>query len=130
MNQHNVIMALALAIRLRDAPVASGDEVMASLIQELSGYNIFSNRQIEKIIDRKISYKKIARISGKASKTGGSINPVDFEAIRDLMFSHTLGETDWGAVSRVVKNGTSQNFLSKLTGISKSTMNRKISESI
>lgn len=130
MNQHNVIMALALAIRLRDAPVASGDEVMASLIQELSGYNIFSNRQIEKIIDRKISYKKIARISGKASKTGGSINPVDFEAIRDLMFSHTLGEINWGAVSRVVKNGTSQNFLSKLTGISKSTMNRKISESI
>lgn len=130
MNQHNVIMALATAIRLRDAPVASEDVNTDSLIKELAGFDIFSNRQIKKIIGPGFSERRLKQISPKHSKTGGSVNPNHLEMIRVLVFQSSTGVPNWDLVREIVQGGTSQTFLSKLTGINKSTMNRKIRESI
>lgn len=130
MNKHEVIMAIGLAIHLRESHRASSMATVEDSVKRLSNFGIFSNRQIANIANGSISHSHIAKLTNKTAKNGGRLNPADLEKIRDLMLQADAGRIDWDLVKLTVIQGTSQNLLSKLTGISKSQINRKIAESI
>lgn len=130
MNKHEVIMAIGLAIHLRESHKGSSMASVEETVKKLSDFGIFSNRQLANIAKGSISHSHIAKLTNKTAKNGGRLNPADLESVRDLMLQADAGRIDWELVKLTVRRGTSQNLLSKLTGISKSQINRKIAESI
>jgi hypothetical protein len=130
MNKHEVIMAIGLAIHLRESHRVSSMASVEETVKKLSDFGIFSNRQLANIAKGSISHSHIAKLTNKTAKSGGRLNPADLESVRDLMLQADAGRIDWELVKLTVRRGTSQNLLSKLTGISKSQINRKIAESI
>lgn len=128
MNKHDVIMALAKSIQLyKNAETMERAEIL-ELAKEISELNIFSNRQIEKMAHNKITHLAIGKVTGKTSKSGGKLNPATLEMIRELIFQFNAGNVDWDLVDRVVLSGTSQSLVSKMTGISKTQINRRFVE--
>lgn len=126
MNKHDVVLAIALSIRLRDDSETAERDSLLPLVKQISDFGVFSNRQIAKIANNKIHHNIISKITKKSTKTGGAINPKSLEDIRELLFGSETGNVSWDLVEKVIKAGTSMTMISKLTGISKSTMSRKI----
>lgn len=126
MNKHDLVMALAISIRLRDQSETAEKEELLPLVKQVCEYSLFSNRQISNLTKCKIHHNVVAKFSNKRNRTGGAINPNSLEDIRTLLFSYETGAVDWDLVSKVVSAGTSMTMLSKITGISKTTMSRKI----
>lgn len=126
MNKHDIVLAIALAIRLRDDSETVERDDLLPLVKQVCDFGIFSNRQVAKIANNKVHHNIIAKLSRKSTKTGGAINPKSLEDIRELLFSSELGSVDWDVAKRVIKAGTSMTMICKLTGISKTTMSRKI----
>jgi hypothetical protein len=128
MNKHDVIMAIGLAIHLRESHKSSSRAVVDDTIQRLAEFGVFSNRQIANIAKGSASHSHIAKITKKTSKSGGRLNPAHLENIRDLMLQADSGRVDWNLVELTVSQGTSGSLLSKLTGISKNQIGRKIAK--
>ncbi len=126
MNKHDVVLAIALSIRLRDESMASERDSLLPIAQQICEYGVFSNRQVSKISNGKIHHAVISKISKKSTRTGGSINPKSLEEIRELLFASEKGSVNWDLAKKVIEDGTSMTMISKLTGISKTTMSRKI----
>lgn len=126
MNKHNVVLAIALSIRLRDEAVTSEKDALLPLAQQVCEYGVFSNRQISRISGGRIHHAVISKISKKSTRTGGLINPKSLEEIRELLFASEKGSVDWDLAKKVMDEGTSMSMIAKLTGISKTTMSRKI----
>ena len=128
MNKHDVVIAVAKSIQLyKNADTMEKAEIL-ELAKEISELGIFSNRQIEKMAHNKITHLAIGKVTGKTSKSGGKLNPATLEMIRDLIFQFNSGKIDWNMVDQVVLLGTSQSLVSKLTGISKTQINRRFIE--
>lgn len=121
MNGVNRLNAINGAIWLRDnADKISRVELVAQS-QRLAEYNVFSKRQIAKISKTTYILKHIT----KGSKLGGKVNPDSLENIRDLLFlKHANSKISPQKITEVLELGTSQGMLSKLTGISQSTISR------
>jgi hypothetical protein len=128
LNKHDVVIAVAKSIQLyKNADTMEKAEIL-ELAKEISELGIFSNRQIEKMAHNKITHLAIGKVTGKTSKSGGKLNPATLEMIRDLIFQFNSGKIDWNMVDQVVLLGTSQSLVSKLTGISKTQINRRFVE--
>ena len=128
MNKHDVVMAIAKSIQLyKNAETMEKPEIL-KLAREISELNIFSNRQIEKMAHNQITHLAIGKVTGKTTKNGGKLNPASLELIRELIFEFSDGKINWEKVGQVVRMGTSQNLVSKLTGISKTQINRRFVE--
>jgi hypothetical protein len=128
LNKHDVVIAVAKSIQLyKNADTMEKAEIL-ELAKEISELGIFSNRQIEKMAHNKITHLAIGKVTGKTSKSGGKLNPATLEMIRDLIFQFNSGKIDWNMVDQVVLLGTSQSLVSKLTGISKTQINRRFIE--
>jgi hypothetical protein len=128
LNKHDVVIAIAKSIQLyKNADTMEKAEIL-ELAKEISELGIFSNRQIEKMAHNKITHLAIGKVTGKTSKSGGKLNPATLEMIRDLIFQFNSGKIDWNMVDQVVLLGTSQSLVSKLTGISKTQINRRFVE--
>jgi hypothetical protein len=128
LNKHDVVIAIAKSIQLyKNADTMEKAEIL-ELAKEISELGIFSNRQIEKMAHNKITHLAIGKVTGKTSKSGGKLNPATLEMIRDLIFQFNSGKIDWNMVDQVVLLGTSQSLVSKLTGISKTQINRRFIE--
>ncbi len=128
MNKHDVVMAIAKSIQLyKNAETMEKPEIL-KLAREISELNIFSNRQIEKMAHNRITHLAIGKVTGKTTKNGGKLNPASLELIRELIFEFSDGKINWEKVGQVVRMGTSQNLVSKLTGISKTQINRRFVE--
>lgn len=125
MSPHAALVFIALAIQLRDNAHKLTDEQLRKLINEIAEFGVLSNRQLAKLCNKRISHVTIGRIISKHTKVGGSVNPADLERIRGIIFSRSIGQTDYKMVLSVVDNGTSQGMLSRITGISQSTISRK-----
>jgi hypothetical protein len=74
----------------------------------------------------RISHLAIGKVTNKTSKSGGKLNPATLEMLRDLLFKFNEGRIDWDTVERVALMGTSQSMISRITGISKTQINRRI----
>jgi hypothetical protein len=128
LNKHDVVIAIAKSIQLyKNAETMEKPEIL-KLAKEISELNIFSNRQIEKMAHNRITHLAIGKVTGKTSKSGGKLNPATLETIRELIFEFSDGKINWEKVGQVVRMGTSQNLVSKLTGISKTQINRRFVE--
>jgi hypothetical protein len=128
LNKHDVVMAIAKSIQLyKNAETMEKSEIL-KLAREISELNIFSNRQIEKMAHNRITHLAIGKVTGKTTKNGGKLNPASLELIRELIFEFSDGKINWEKVGQVVRMGTSQSLVSKLTGISKTQINRRFVE--
>lgn len=127
MNQMQRLEIISVAIWLRDnATTISNEELLEKCIH-LSSFGIFSNRNITRLISKRFSHATIGRHTNKTSRNGGAIAPESLEDIRDALFSKERKAIDYEAVARALKKGTSQNMVTKLTGISQSSISRRIS---
>jgi hypothetical protein len=126
MSEMKRLEAINIAIWLRDNYDKISEEAMLERIRELSEYEVFSNRNLSNIICNKLSHVKIGKITQKTKKSGGSLAPASLEDIRDLLFSKSRNRIDYEAAQRAVNLGTSQNMIQKLSGVSQSSISRKL----
>jgi hypothetical protein len=126
MNDMERLEAINTAIWLRDNAEKLPDEAILERVKELSGYDIFSNRNLSFIIGNKISHVKIGKVTQKKKKSGGLLAPESLEDIRDLLFSRTRNSINYEAAQRAVSAGTSQNMIQRLSGVSQSSISRRL----
>ncbi len=125
MPPERALVFIAMAIRLRDTAHKLEKEELRELIAEVSSFGVMSNRQIAKLIKNKMNHVAISRLMNKTSKTGGNVNGSDLEKIRAIIFSKSINKTDYKLVLEVLDNGTSQNMLTRITGVAQSTISKK-----
>jgi len=123
MKTENKIAAIALAIALKEGKDKMSQENFIEGLKQLNEYQLFSIRQIAKITGK--SSSTLNRMLEKKSKTGGRLNPEHLTKLRALIFQKGVNEIDYHMVSKMVKEGTSADVIQKITGIPRSTINRK-----
>lgn len=126
--QTNRLQAINEAIWIRDNANKISRDLLIERLQELSEYSLFSNRQMSKICGNKISHNVLGGYIQKSDKSGGNFNPTSLEDIREALFSKERKRINYNAILRALEAGTSQGVISKLTGISQSTISRKFGE--
>lgn len=127
-NQYQRLIALNQAIWIRDNAQKTSKADLVSEAQELSYYGLFSNRQISKISGGALSPSVLNASLSKNNKTGGRLSPENLEDILLILFSKERGAVDHKLIKKVLDNGTSQGMISRLTGISQSSISRKSGE--
>ncbi len=120
------LQAINEAIWIRDNAEKISRELLIERLQELSEYDLFSNRQMAKICGNKISHNVLGGYVQKSDKSGGNFNPTSLEDLREALFSKERKRVNYNAVLRALESGTSQGMVSKLTGISQSAISRKL----
>lgn len=123
-NSTHALQAINLAIFIRDNAQNMPKETLVWRIQDLAEYDIFSNRQIQSICRGKISYTTIGSYTQKSSKSGGNLNPDSLEDIREILYGKHNDQIKYQVIERVLKEGTSQGMISKLTGVAQSTISK------
>lgn len=128
MTPEKALSFLAQAIILRDTAHKLNDEDFRKAVEDVCSYGVMSNRQIAKLTKNRMSHVAVSRFIAKTNKTGGNVNGSDLEKIRAIIFSKSINKTDWKLVGEVLSNGTSFGMFRRLTGISWSTVDRKIKD--
>lgn len=126
MNDHLKFSVVNQAMWLRDNCEKYSEEKLEPVIIELAEHGVFSNRNLSKLVKHRISHVKIGKLTNKTSKSGGALAPESLEDIRDVLFSRLRGDIDYDAIARAVRAGTSQNVIHKLSGVSQSTISRRL----
>ena len=125
MGAEQKLYAINEAIWLRDNAQKISLDLLALRIQEIAEYDVFSNRQISVIVGGILSHATIGKLVKKEDKSGGRLNPKSLEDISLALFSKARGRIDYSAIERALEAGTSQGMISKLSGISQSTISKK-----
>jgi len=126
MNDEKRLEAINTAIWIRENAKTFSDKQIADKTTELSRYGLFSNRQIAKIFGSGVNHSKIKAYTNKTDKTGGSFEPESLETLRQILFTKSMGDFDYQAVKRAIEMGTSQNMIMRLSGVSQSSISRKL----
>jgi hypothetical protein len=124
MDSLKTLQAINLAIWLRNNAHLISKQELISNIQDLAKFDLFSCRQIQRICGGRIGYTTIARYIKKSSRTGGFVNPNSLEIIREILYAKHNGQINYLAIRAVLADGTSQNMVSKLTGVAQSTISK------
>jgi len=127
--QIRVSELLNLAIWVRDNVHSMDSDELHKQIKILADYDMLSSRQISAIVNNKISHSSISKMIGKNTKTGGNLNVGTLEILRNVLYSRSNGETDYQLISEALQGGTSQGMISKLTGVSQSSISRRNNDS-
>jgi hypothetical protein len=114
------------AIWVRDNVEDMKDWDIIKSVTELGDYKLFSSRQISAIVKNRISHTTVSSIIGKKDKTGGKLNVATLEILRNVLYSRSNGETNFGLITEALEAGTSQGMISKLTGVSQSSISRRL----
>jgi hypothetical protein len=122
------LRAINEAIWIRDHSKNLSRSDLFRVIEDISEYNVFSSRQIALMTGKIISHQTISKLNNKEDKTGGSLNVLDLEKIRDLFYGKSNGSVNYRLAKEIIENGTSQGMLEKLTGIHQSSISKKIKE--
>lgn len=118
------IAAVGLAITLRENAKDMPSDKLVEGMKQLNEHQLFSIRQIANICST--SSSSANRVLQKTSRTGGRLNPDHLTKLRTLIFQKDLGEIDYHMIRTMIKEGTSADVINKITGISRSTIYRKI----
>lgn len=124
----NALYFISVAIDLRDNHQSMELEEIESSVKRLAESGFMSARQISRICGNRISHPKITKIIGKKTKVGGKVNPVHLEDLRKIIFAKSEENINYTLVKGLVSGGTSQGMISRITGISQSTISRKTSD--
>lgn len=123
-----VASALNEAIWLRDNIHILSRVDIEDAVKRIGEFDVFSNRQIQAITAGRISRQVVAKITGKSDKSGGSLNPGSLELLRSVLYRRAESESDFDLITQAIELGTSQRMISKLTGVSQSTISKKMKE--
>jgi hypothetical protein len=118
--------ALNEAIWIRDNADAVEKEVLMDSISNLGKYRIFSSRQISAITNGVVSHTTISKLIQKPDKTGGNLNVGTLDLLRSILYNRADGRTDHALIRSAVGGGTSQGMVSKITGVSQSTISKML----
>ena len=125
MNQQDRHRLLSQAIWLRDNAELITKTRAFELIRELDEFSALSIRQISKIINGKISNTTLCKYLVVKPRVGGRLNPKSLEDIAQCLSDKERNSVDYRIVKRILLAGTSQNTLSRLTGINQSLISKK-----
>ena len=125
MNQQDRHRLLSQAIWLRDNAESITKTRAFELIRELDEFSALSIRQISKIINGKISNTTLCKYLVVKPRVGGRLNPKSLEDIAQCLSDKERNLVDYRIVKRILLAGTSQNTLSRLTGINQSLISKK-----
>jgi hypothetical protein len=114
------------AIWLRDNHRNLSDARVLDLVREIDNEKFFSARQISLILNNRMSHQKIAKHLSKQIRTGGRFNPNSLEDIRTCFTDKKESKVDFMLVKSIIRSGTSQNVIAKLTGINQSLISKGI----
>ena len=126
MKKENIAEALNLAIWLRDNCDHMSLFRLREHVVELGGYGVFSAHQIRAIVNKHLSHSVISKLINKTDKTGGALNPGTLDILRNVLYNRAENEEDYNMIKKAFGAGTSQNMISKLTGIPQSTISKKL----
>lgn len=119
-------VALNKAIWLRDKVSELGKEEIIFHVKDLATYDVFSSRQLSAITNGIIHHATISKITGKKDRTGGNLNVGTLDILRNILFTRADSGTDYNLIASALRMGTSQGMVSKLTGVSQSTISKKV----
>lgn len=128
MQQIDRLQAINEAIWLRDNCERISKELLIERLQDLSVYGLFSSRQLARICGNLISHSTISNYIQKRTRAGGKIAPESLEDLREALFSKERGAISYPHVKNALEAGTSQNMVSRTTGINQSSISRKLSD--
>lgn len=128
MEQIQRLYAINEAIWIRDNAKRISRELLIEKMQNLAEYEVFSNRQLSSISCDVLKPSTVNMYIKKENKSGGNFSPSTLEDIREVLFGKERGVVDYIKVNKILKNGTSQGMVSKLTGLNQSTISRRISK--
>jgi hypothetical protein len=128
--QKDILIAEALneAIWIRDNAEVVEKEVLINAVKDLAKYKVFSSRQISAITNGVISHTVISRLINKHDRTGGNLNVGTLDILRNILYNRANGNTDYNLIHDAVGMGTSQGMVSKITGVSQSSISKNIKE--
>lgn len=116
---------LNLAIWIRDNVDSMEIGEVKKQIGLLAEYDLLSSRQMSAIVNSRVSHGVISKMIGKVNKTGGNLNVGTLEILRNVLYSRANGKTDYKLIQEALGKGTSQGMISKLTGVSQSSISRR-----
>ena len=119
-----LLRAINEAIWLRNNHTNLDKTALFTMVEDLGEYGIFSARQITNLINNTISHQTVAKLCKKTNRTGGRLNIKTLEEIRECLYSRAKGRTDYALVRQVVKAGTSQGMLARLSGINQARISK------
>jgi transposase len=118
--------ALNEAIWLRDNVDNMSYQETLEAVKSIVRHQVFSSRQISAIANGKISHSTVSRVAHKSNKTGGNLNVGTLDILRNILYNRANGSTDYNLIASAVGEGTSQNMVSKITGVSQSSISKKM----
>lgn len=121
-----VAQALNSAIWLRDNVDHLSKSDLEEAVKSLGELRVFSSRQLCAIINGRLTHSTISQLIGKTDRTGGSLNPGTLDILRNILYSRANKKTDFNLIKQALDGGTSQNMVSKLTGVSQGVISRKV----
>jgi hypothetical protein len=122
----NMAEALNQAIWLRDNVDKLDRDAMEIAIKDLASHRLFSSRQISAIVNGAVDHGSIAKLIKKEDKTGGNLNVGTLEILRNVLYSRANNQTDYTLISKALEEGTSQGMIARLTGVSQSSISRRL----
>lgn len=126
MNDMKRLEAINTAIWIRDNWNKIPENELQKFIEQISEYDVFSNRQIARLFNNRVNHSRVREYTKKTQKTGGSLSPESLEDIREALFSRFKNKIDYEAISRAIQKGTSQNMITRLSGVSQSSISRRL----
>lgn len=121
-----IASALNEAIWLRDNAADLDKAALLDAVKALGAYRVFSSRQIVAITNGLVSARVVSGLIDKSDRTGGNLNPGTLDILRTALYNRAERNTDYKVIGEAVSSGTSQNMVSKLTGISQGSISKYI----
>lgn len=118
--------ALNQAIWLRDNIEKLDRDATEVAIKDLASHRLFSSRQLSAIVNGAVDHGTIAKLIKKEDKTGGNLNVGTLEILRNVLYSRANNQTDYGLIAKALEGGTSQGMIARLTGVSQSSISRRL----
>jgi hypothetical protein len=115
---------ISQAIWLRNNSHSISKLVVFDHVKELDEFGALSVRQIAKLIDSRISRSTLGQYLPPRIRSGGRLNPKSLEDIMQCLSDKENNLLDVRVIKRILLAGTSQNTLSRLTGINQSFISK------
>jgi hypothetical protein len=121
-------VALNKAIWLRDKVEDLTKEEIIYHIKDIGTHEVFSSRQLSAIVNGQLHHSTISKLIGKKDRTGGNLNVGTLDILRHILFTRADSGTDFNLIANALSMGTSQGMVARLTGISQSSISKRLRE--
>lgn len=121
-----IAMALNKAIWLRDKVETLDKDEIANHVKDIGQHKVFSSRQLSAITGGALHHSVVSKLIGKTDRTGGNLNVGTLDILKHILLSRATDGTDFHLIANALSMGTSQGMVAKLTGVSQSSISKKL----